>query len=468
MPNPLFRTSFGPSHSCGWIASSRFVLLLLLVFSMKSSGGEVLVLSLDEAINLALRGNETVLVAEANRSKAEGAVIEARAGALPQLSLQGSYQGNFKKPAFFAPEEFGGGKLEMGSDIEVMGQLRVDQVLYAFGRVGNALEFAGIYRDIADRGVRMAQDDVIFQCREAYLRLLLLDDVLDITRRTHEQLDRQLTLVGQRHEQGTVSRFELLRSEVELKNHLPGLIRANNNLELSRQDFLRITGLPEGTEFRLVDSLVEMEIEFDKEIAYDEALAARPEIQALELGVQGAEKILAIRRAGRLPVLGAFGQFIFQGQSDRHHPLQPFDSDHRAISSSAGLTVQIPLFDGLRTNGQVQQAGADLRRSQYQLDQARRGVRLEVNQALQDLESLKQELASMSATVGLAEEAFAIAQSMYDNGLSIQLELSDARVAMDLARMGKVETLYRYNVALARVDRILGRSIELGDELTKE
>jgi len=443
-------------------------LLIALAFAAGASAKEVLELTMDEAIDLALRNNESVLVAEAGRDKAEGAVVEARAGALPQVSLQGSYQGNFKKPAFFAPEEFGGGKLEMGSDIEVAAQLRVDQVLYAFGRVGNALDFAGIYREIADRSVRMARDEVIYQCREAYLRLLLLEDVLHITRRTHEQLADQFELVSRRHEQGTASRFELLRSEVELKNHQPETIRAENSLELSRQDFLRITGLPTGTEFELLDSLDMPRPAFSSKDAYAEAMRARPEIQALELSVEGAEKILAIRRAGRLPVLGLYGQVILQGQSDRHHPLQPFDSEHSALSTSAGLAIQIPIFDGLRTRGQINQAAADLNRSRYELEQARRGVRLEVSQALQDLESLKGELASMGATVELAEEAYAIAESRYDNGLSIQLELSDARMAADLARTGLAETQYRYYVALARIDRILGRSAGGADSPEKE
>jgi outer membrane protein TolC len=133
-----------------------------------------------------------------------------------------------------------------------------------------------------------------------------------------------------------------------------------------------------------------------------------------------------------------------------------------------GLSVQIPIFDGLRTRGQVQQAQADLHRSQYELEQAKRGVRLEVSQALQDLSSLNQELAGMGATVELAEEAYGIAKSRYDNGLSIQLELSDARVAADMAHLGLAETQYRYNVALARIDRILGRSGTAADTLEKE
>jgi len=446
----------------------RLAVLALVLLTVGSSAEDLRRLGLDEALDLALRNNESVLLAEADREKAEGAVVEARAGALPQLSLEGSYQGNFKKPAFFAPEEFGGGKLEIGSDIEVAGRLRLDQVLYAFGRVGNALDFAGIYRDIAGQGILRARAEVVYQCREAYFRVALMQRLVTIAEQSHALLQQQLDLARQRAEQGTISRFELLRAEVELKNQLPERIKAGNDLALAGEDFLRVIGLPSGTAFELVDSMSAKQVDLSEEDALSEALRSRPEIRALELGAEGAEKILSIRKAGRLPVIGLFGQLALQGESNRYHPLQSFGENHRAISSSAGLALQIPVFDGFRTRGRIRQARADLLRSRYQLRQAKRGLSLEVRRALQDLRSLAEELESTRATEDLAEEAFSIARTRYESGLSIQLELNDARMAMNLARTSGAEALYRYNVALARLDRVLGRAVPVDDAPEKE
>ncbi len=424
-------------------------------------------LSLEDAVRLALEQNETLRIALEDEKQASGAVKEAWAGALPTISLQGTYQGNFKKPAFFAPEEFGGGKFEMGEDVEVQGAVRLDQVLYAFGRVGNAVKFANIYQEMASLGVGSARSEVVYAASEAYHRVLLMREVADIQRRSLEQAQSHLTDVEEKFAQGTTSRYELLRAEVEVKNRQPGVIDADNALALSMQDLKRVLGLDGEPDPLLSTPLEFVAFGVGEEKAILEALSHRPEILQLELNVQGREKVLAIEKAGVLPTIGLYGQVAMQGQSKRDQLTGAFYDRNRAISASAGIALTIPIFDGFRTRGKVQQARASLRRSEYELERARKAIRLEVTKAVQDLESLKREYESQSATVSLAEETFAIARTRFRNGLSTHLELTDAEMALDFARTNVAETLYRYNVAVANLERVLGRTsgdIEISEE----
>jgi len=415
-------------------------------------------LSLEDAVELALERNETLRIAVEEEHRAAGAVKEAWAGALPNIALEGTYQGNFKKPAFFAPEEFGGGKFEIGEDVEVQGRLRVDQVLYAFGRVGNAVKFANIYQEISSRGVDRARSDVVYAAKEAYFRVLLMREVANIHRLSLRQAKAHLAQVEERHAKGTASRFELLRARVEVKNREPEVIGGENDLALSFQDLKRILGLDGEANPILTDALAYAAAEIEEKEAVTEALARRPEILSLELNVEGRERILAIERAGVLPTLGLYGQVTLQGQSDRNHLTGPFYEERRAVSTSAGIALTIPLFDGFRTRGKVQQARSSLRRAEYELEQAVKGVRLEVTKAVQDLESLRLEYESQQATVALAEEAYRIAETRFASGLSTQLELNDAETALDFARTNFAEMLYRYNVAVAHLERVLGRT----------
>jgi outer membrane protein TolC len=126
--------------------------------------------------------------------------------------------------------------------------------------------------------------------------------------------------------------------------------------------------------------------------------------------------------------------------------------------------VQLPIFDGFRARGRVEQARAALERSRYELQQARKSVRLEITQAWQDLQSLQREYEAQLATVALAEETYAIAETRFRNGISTQLELTDAETALDLARTSFAETLYRYNVAVANLERALGAAGHVGAE----
>jgi outer membrane protein len=415
-------------------------------------------LSLDDAVTLALRNNETYLMALEDEKRANGAVREAWAGALPSLTLQGTYQQNFDKPVFFVTADSTTTKFEIGGDLEAQGQLRLDQVLYAFGRVGNAVKYAGIYKNIASLGVEDARSQVAYAAREAYYRVLLMGEVVGIQRQSLAQAQSHLRDIEQKHAQGTAARFDLLRAQVEVKNREPGVIEAENNLAISIEDLKRVVGVDRSVEIVLADTLAYQPIEIEEEMAVSEAMAHRPELLSLDLDVQGKQRLLAIEKAGVFPIIGLYGQLQYQGQANKGDPLGVFDKDSRAVSASAGLAMSIPLFDGFRTRGRVAQARAGLKHSEYQLEQARKGIRLEVSKAVRDLASLRKEYESQVATVDLAEEAYRIAETRFRSGLSTQLELTDAETALEYAKTNFAQTLYRYSVAAANLDRVLGRT----------
>ncbi|MFH1220240.1 MAG: TolC family protein [Candidatus Eisenbacteria bacterium] len=438
------------------IALALVALPIARVFAEDQAG---LKLSLRDAVSMAERNNETLLMAIEDEKMARGAVREAWAGALPNITLQGTYQSNFKKPVFFlGPGD--SGRIEIGGDLETQGALRLDQVLYAFGRLGSAIKFAGIYKSIASLGVENARSEVIFAAQEAYYRVLLVQKVAGIQRESLRLTRSHLDQVDQKYKQGTASRFERLRAEVEVKNREPAVIQAENNLALSIQDLKRVLGIDDGQAPVLTDSLTYSPTEIAEDDAVAEALARRPAMLSLRLNVEGKRKLLKIEKAGMFPIISLYGQVQLQGQSERNRPLGSFEERNRVISSSAGLALSMPIFDGLRTLGRVRQARAGLRRSEYEMEQARKGIRLEVIKAVQDLESLKREYESQAATVGLAEETYKIAETRFRSGISTQLELSDAGTALDYARTMFAETLYRHNVAAAHLDRALGRTIQ--------
>jgi outer membrane protein TolC len=299
---------------------------------------------------------------------------------------------------------------------------------------------------------------VVFATREAYYRVLLMDRVVGIQRQSLKQAQSHLKDVEDKYAQGTMSRFDLLRAQVEVKNREPGVIEAENNLALSIEDFKRVVGLGADDEPVLTDSLAYAPVAITEDDAIAEALANRPEILTLALNVQGRKKILAIEKAGMYPLLGLYGEIDLQGQSRKDDLLGSFEKENRAISKSVGLALSVPIFDGFRTRGRVTQARAALKRAEFELEQAHKGIRLEVSKAVRDLASLKLEYESQVATVGLAEEALKIAEARFRSGLSTQLELTDAETALDFARTNFAQTLYECNVAAANLERALGRT----------
>ncbi len=435
------------------ISMMMFILFMAIDASAVQSPN-LLSLSVDDAVRLAIEHNESIMIAREQERKASGTVREAYAGALPKINVSASYQGNFLKPAFFLE----GDKIEIGNDVEMMGNVRLDQVLYAFGRVGKAVDYAQIYRKTASLGIDLAENAVVVSVKEAYYRVLLLEQLFEIQQTSLDQARSHLANIDLKHRAGAASRFELQRAMVEVKNREPELIRAENNIQLAIQDLERIIGLPHENQLILLDTLTFRQLSIQQEDAVAEGLLYRPEIRSMMLNVEGRKKVLGIYKADIFPILSLFGQVTVQGQASKGNALKVLDPENRQISGSAGIGLSAPLFDGFKTKGKVEQARADLRAAEHALQQTRKGIRLEIIRTVQDIESLIREYDAQEATVELANDAYGIAGTRFENGISTLLELNDAQLALDLAKMSRAETLYRYDVALANLDHALGRA----------
>ena len=119
----------------------------------------------------------------------------------------------------------------------------------------------------------------------------------------------------------------------------------------------------------------------------------------------------------------------------------------------------VPIFNGFRTSARVDQARASVLRAQAQRDQTYRIVDLQVAQARAEVDRARSLLVARHQTVRQGQRAFHLASVRYTNGMATQLEISDARVAALQAEVNEVQALRDYFVALAQLERALGRSV---------
>ena len=123
------------------------------------------------------------------------------------------------------------------------------------------------------------------------------------------------------------------------------------------------------------------------------------------------------------------------------------------------VKLSFPIFLGFRTAGRVEQARAGVMRAEAQRDQLRKQVELEVAQAKAEVARARALLVARRETVRQAQRAQYLAGVRYTNGMATQLEVSDARVAQQQAEVNEVQSTRDYYVALAQLERALGRPV---------
>ncbi len=447
---------------------------LLLLGALPASAQEApLRLSVGEAVERALEGDETVRLAAARRDLAGAQVVQARSEALPRLS--GSVGYNRTLASIFDGfslggggengEEPGNGGGDEGEDFQLpFGQrnawtaaLSISQPLFS-RRIGGALRVAREVRQVAELGVQDARVAVAYETRSAYFQVLLAREFLAIARESHALASAQLDEVVLQRQQGVVSDFEELQARVERDNLEPTVLEAENGLRLAELQLRRLVGVAPEAPMELTTPLSTELVDVDRE-ALREVVLQRPALQALDRTVEARRQAIGIASAGRIPsVTGVanFGYQAFPGQ------FTPFDADWRR-DWSLGFQVSVPVFDGLQTRGAIEQARAELLQAELERSRARSGAVLELESALADLDGALARSRARRSTVDQARRALELAELRFSSGLATTLDVSSTRLLLEQARVNEVQALHDYINALARLERVTGGIVPLLD-----
>jgi outer membrane protein TolC len=410
---------------------------------------------MEDAVRLAMENNEDIGIARADLDRARGRKKEATAAALPHLDFRAGYTRNFLRPVIFFSDPSSNEvlQIEIGEDNDYRADVSLSQVLFAFGRVGQAIEAADYYLRSNEAGLEATAKEVKLAAETAYLEAVLAGEVRVIAVQSLETARSRLDETKKKLDQQVVSRFDSILAAVEVKNREPAVLAAENEIRRSLLNLKRIMGVARETPIVLTDSLVFEPEEYSREDAIAEAYRTRSDLQALRLHAAMTEKIYQVRRRSNLPYLSLEGSYAVQGQSseDFFPPSERF-----AKSLGVGVTLSFPIFDGFENRGRADQARADLAAARFALQKLENMVALAITEIHDQLASESKNLESQRATVSMAEEAYRLAAVRFANGLSTSLELKDAELALTSARLNYQRAVFRYTAAKKRFEYAMG------------
>jgi outer membrane protein len=434
---------------------TRIIPIVFLFFGFLGSPlSAETVLTVERVRQLALETNRDYLGAKQELNRAQGNIISARSGALPQASLSSRYTRNITERDMF----FGGEKIPITQNNDFEFALSISQPLYVGGKVGSALSIAKEYKQYSLEKLREVEALVVYNAESIFYGAILAESNLEVLKKAHEQLAYNLSVVEKYYGQGMISEYELLRARVEKSNLEPQLIGAESEVNLSSKRLKSFLGLPLDEEIKLVadlgdtaavklgplDSLVKI------------ALDSRPEIKEAHHQKKAYDKAVRIAKGDWLyPTVGINTTYDVTGSSD------DFRLNRNNISKSwtASLSITIPLFDGARTIGEVRKARVDYYQAVLAEQQAGDNIRLEVEQAYDNINLAKRALDVQKETIAQAEEGLRIANLRYQSGVGTQLEVLSAQTAVTNARTNLAGATYNYRLAKAAMKKAIGFDI---------
>jgi outer membrane protein len=435
-------------------AKTILLVILLIFWAAKFSFSlEKTTLTLEESIRLALSQNPYHLAAEERLETARAKIREAAAGFLPSLNSEGLHTLAEKLfilefPSFIPGEP--PQKISMDFTKDYQFSLNFSLPLFTSGRLTSGFRQAKYNLRSTEEAVRQSKHITVFNAKKAFYGYLLAKDFVKVAEEAVDVAEKHLKNVKNLYEVGMASKFDLLRSEVQLANLKPQLIKARNTLKIAELSLKTLLGLDLSQSIEIKGSLTYEPFEPDLEDSVSKAMLKRPEISQLRYQKQMAGQGLKLARASNHPSLAVSATYNFWADQLN------FRKDTWQSFYAVNLVFTIPLFNGFATSARVAQSKAMIK----ELDFTQKGlidiIKFEVRQAILRLQEAKESLLSQEKNVEQAQESLRIAELNFSEGLATTLDISSAQAALSQAKTNYSQALYDYVISLAELDKAMG------------
>jgi len=476
---PVRAAKFNPS-SASLILKVMFTALLLPVVLAGSAlsqdpTDDVKVFSLRDCIGIALGDSPTLMIAEEQRQIASQDVTAAWGNFLPTVSIgydwqkaeRTDYDVEQSSPGVYTipttdptvdvlfPTQIPNGTFADESITTTYkgysGQARLNifNGFSKFSRLGSAKSSL----KAAEATQEYTQELVVEEVVAAYFNLLRYQRLYAVALETRDQQKLELDRIETYFRLGSAAKSDVLQQRVQLENTKLDVVIADNNVKKAFADLAFTMNLPLAEEFTIDSSILHTDYDVPEvESLYGEALKNRLDIASDQYVVEARKKDVTSATAGIWPSLDVFASLSgYQNDSPYRFGSQ------RSGSNSFGWSASWNVFDRLQTLTSRSKAKASARIAEYQLQQARLNVQVEVRQLHNMLVEARERANVSKETIIQSEEELRLARERFRVGAGTTLDIIVAQANLANSRAQEVQAMCDFMIYQTRLYRAVGR-----------
>jgi outer membrane protein TolC len=399
-------------------------------------------LDLQRCIRMALTRHPAVLSAAGAVKVNESRVGQARANYFPQIGVSSSYSrvDPYYTPAGTVAQQAGNVYNQYGNSVSL------NQTIYDFGKTAAQVDVQIYNTDSSRQDFHDARRQIVYGVKQAYYSYLKAKRNRDVAADTVRQFEHHLVQSRGFFEVGTKPKFDVTKAEVDLSNARLNMIKAENDFRIARVNLNNALGYPDAPEYEARD--VEFTVyrpDIDFVAALKRAYEERPDLKAAVSKREAAEKAVTAAKKGYYPNLTGTAGYGWGGQEF------PWDKGW-----NVGATLNIPIFSGLSTKYQVDEARANLEVAKANEKTIRQNIFLELKQAYSNFQEVSERVATAAIQVKQAAENLELAEGRYASGVGNAIEVTDALVSLNNARTSHAAAVYDYMIAQAGIEKATG------------
>ena len=434
-------------------------------------------LSLDEAIQIAIQRDPTLLVNKLQVQQAQGAVKQQQAGKLPTLSAGSTYT----YTSLLNPNLSNGGVVIAGGPINnssnvqnqpttntlptqsttlagasnnnitstLSGNIQASWNAYTSGLVEANIENAEQGLKNNSLGVEVQLENLKLNVCTAYFTLQTQEGQVEIAESAVRAAEASLRDTEAQERAGVGTKFDVLSQQVQVANTRQQLLQAQNNRVVAQRDLARVLNFPMPTNVTAQDPIEESgswDLSLDDSIF--QAFGKRselPQFVAQEKQAKAQENIAYAQIGPQVSLFARLNLFAPQNSGSGEQ-----------LSYSVGAQLQWIFYDGGASQGKAEQAIALAKIARVSFINTRQTIRFNVEQQFSTLQTSKEQISTSRQAQGQAEEALRLARLRYRAGVGTQTEVITSENAATQAKVNLLTAVISYNQALAALRRAVG------------
>jgi outer membrane protein TolC len=296
-----------------------------------------------------------------------------------------------------------------------------------------------------------SKDLVVLAVGGAYLQVIAARARVQSAMAQLETANALYQQTAQQRSVGLLAQIDVNKSEVQMLTQKQRLSSLQNDLAKQKINLARLTGLPPNDHYELTDDVPFADAPVvGEEDAVMQALKQRPDIKAAEAQIRAAERTVSAARAERLPSLAVNGDYGVIGTN----PAQ----SHGTFSVAGNL--RIPIWQGGRTEGDIEEANASLAQRKAELEDVRSHVESDVRNAFLDLEAATSQVDVARRNLDVTRETLTLTRQRFDAGVTDSVEVSQAQSSVASAELDYINSVFAHNVAKLSLARSTGGAVE--------
>ena len=440
------------------------------------------VITLDDALKIALSENASVRVADKEIERVGYAKKGSYASLFPQIDITGSFMRTIKKQVMYMDmdmSDFMGGGSSSGSGSEGSeggstgsetsspmagmpggGGIEVGRWnTYNLGvsasmplinaQLWKSLKISGQNVELAVEKARSSRLDMVTQVKQSYYAVLLAKEALSVYKDVYDNAVKNFEQTQMRYNAQKASELDYTRAKSTVANAIPNVYNAESSVILALWQLKAVMGVSLDQDIDVAGALGDYSDTMAADNYSSDALTLDYNTTMRQLAIQADQlaETVKMQKYAYIPSLALTFSYSLNAMTN-DYKWTPY--------SYVGLSLNIPIFSGGKRYNDVRQAKAQASALAIQVDDTERQLKIAIRRYLNTMETKMKSLAAAEDGVETAQKAYDIAAQSYNVGRSTITELNDAQLALTQSKLAVSQSIYEYVVAKSSLEQILG------------